>query len=66
VVRFVSDRGPARAAGLTGGEEITAIDGVTLSDLPADRPIDWGSERATRTLTLADGRTITLTLARYY
>ena len=68
-VLHVSDKSPAHAAGLASGDLLVAIDDVRIADWPSDAPIDtWmsGPENATKTLTLADGRKVTLTLKRYY
>jgi predicted aspartyl protease len=68
-ILFVSDRGPAHEAGLAADDVITAIDGVAIADWPAETPISqWqlGPEGAERRITLQDGRTLPLRLARYY
>jgi len=68
-ILFVSDRGPAHDAGLAAEDVITAIDGVAIADWPPETPISqWqlGPEGAERRVTLQDGRTLPLRLARYY
>jgi hypothetical protein len=65
-VTFVSDRGPAHDAGFAAGDRITAIDGVAIADIPADRPVLTGEAGATFQLATESGQTRALTLARYY
>jgi C-terminal processing protease CtpA/Prc len=65
-VSFVSNRGPAHAAGLAERDQIVAVDGVAVVDLPKDRPAFPGGPGTAHTLKLEGGRTVTLTLARYY
>lgn len=68
-VLFVADTSPAHRAGLAADDTISAIDGVAVADWPAETPItEWmqGAEGEERQLTLADGRNVSLRLARYF
>ncbi len=64
---FVSPEGPAAAAGLKQGDEITAVDGRPVT---ADyySHADWtnGLAGTSVALTKADGSKVTITLADYY
>lgn len=66
-VKFVSPQGPAAAAGLKVGDQVTTIDGRRIA---ADyyRAPDWTRGPAGKTVALAraDGSTVKVTLADYY
>ncbi len=68
-ILFVADASPAHAAGLRGGEEIVAVDGVRVADWGVERDIvSWtrGAAGTAVRVTLADGRDVPLVHARYY
>jgi predicted aspartyl protease len=66
----VGRNSPAEAAGLSASDAIVAIDGAAIADWPQGADVHvWarGTEGgAARQLTLADGRTVSLTLTRFY
>jgi hypothetical protein len=64
---FVSQDGPAAAAGLKQGDEVTAVDGHPVTTKYYETA-DWTRAAAGRkvVLTRADGSKITVTLADYY
>lgn len=66
----VGRNSPAEAAGLVAGDAIIAIDGAPIAAWPQGTDVHlWtmGTEGgASKQLTLADGRTVALTLARFY
>ena len=45
-VTFVSSHGPGHDAGLVVGDQIIAVDGVSIANLPADQPEFGGGEAA--------------------
>lgn len=59
-VLFISDRSPAAAAGLAPGDEILAVDGRPVAELPTEYSPAELREPGPITFTLADGRTITV------
>lgn len=68
-VVFVAPNGPATALGLRVGDDIVAIDGVTIDHNFADSArVDWATQPAgtAMQLTLGDGRSLSLTLADYF
>jgi len=66
-VVFVSPEGPAAAAGLREGDEVTAVDGVVVSSDYFSR-VDWSKAKpGTKVeLTRADGSKVAITLADYF
>jgi predicted metalloprotease with PDZ domain len=66
-VVFVSPEGPAAAAGLKQGDEVTAVDGVVVSSDYFSR-VDWSKAKpGTKVeLTRADGSKVAITLADYF
>jgi hypothetical protein len=64
---FVSPDGPAAAAGLTQGDEVTAVDGHPVTNKYYEAA-DWTRAAAGRkvVLTRADGSKVTVALADYY
>jgi len=66
---FVTPGSPAASAGLIKGERVVAIDGIAVGDrFYESAASDWNFRPAGEQieLELADGRTVTVTLADYY